>query len=71
MTTEERESMAIACCAICTLSAMRDCDRCKFKVGLLYKSLQAVKTLPVEYSRFESRKYILLSMINFQNSKSV
>lgn len=39
MTNQERESMYIANCLICTLAeAMKDCPKCLFKGGLVIKA---------------------------------
>jgi hypothetical protein len=41
MTSQERESMAIACCLICTLAeVMKACQVCPFRKGLEIKSAQ-------------------------------
>jgi hypothetical protein len=41
MNPQERESMAIACCLICTLSeVMKTCQTCPFNKGLLIKAEQ-------------------------------
>jgi len=44
------DEMKIACCRTCLLSeAMKDCNSCAFSIGLLFKSLDKVKTIEVEY----------------------
>jgi hypothetical protein len=41
MTSQERESMAIACCLICTLAeVMKACQVCPFRKGLEIKAQQ-------------------------------
>lgn len=44
------DEMKIANCQCCLLAkVMRDCDVCPFKIGLIYKRLEAVKNVKVEY----------------------
>ena len=41
MTAQERESMYVACCLICTLAeAMKTCQVCPFRAGLKVKEDQ-------------------------------
>ena len=50
MDNNERESMAVACCLTCSLSdAMKDCNTCPFKAGLIIKALRDLKALDGDY----------------------
>lgn len=40
MNTDETDSMAIAQCSICTLTALRTCKACNFRIGLFVEALR-------------------------------
>ena len=49
ITKDERESLNIANCLICTLGTkMRDCARCEFNAGLIVKNLQVISVQVVD-----------------------
>lgn len=44
------DEMKIACCKTCLLAErMKDCKACTFKIGLVYRTLDRIKALQVEY----------------------
>lgn len=44
------DEMKIACCKACLLSqAMKGCDKCPFRIGLVYRALDHVKDIKADY----------------------
>lgn len=44
------DEMKIACCKTCLLAdAMKTCNTCSFNIGLVYKGLDHVKKVDIDY----------------------